>query len=72
MDKGLIGIAILLGSILVIENYALNTQALIFIDFGKWWTLALISLWLWAMLWFGLKWLMAGKKSSEYDDYDWF
>jgi hypothetical protein len=35
MDKTLIGIAILLGSILIIENYALSTQALIFISYGK-------------------------------------
>lgn len=72
MDKTLVGIAILLGSILIIENYALSTQALIFIDYGKAGTLWVLSLWLWALLWYGVRWLMTWKKTSEYDDDDWF
>jgi hypothetical protein len=32
----------------------------------------LISLWLWALLWYGVRGLMTWKKSSEYDDDDWF
>ena len=71
MDKTLIGIAILLGSILIIENYALSMQALIFINYGRAGTLWLISLFLWAMFWYGLRGIMMGKKTSDYDD-DWF
>lgn len=72
MDKTLIAIAILLGSILVIENYALSTQALIFISYGKAGTLWLISIFLWTLLWYGLRGFMTWKKSSDYDDDGWF
>ncbi len=68
MNKALILISILLGSILVIVNY-ISVQPLLFITRVNNWTVVIGSIIIWMVLWFSLKWLL--NTEDNYENNDW-
>ena len=72
MNKFLIWIAILLGSILIITNFAAATgSAHIIIGWSNPWVLALVWIIIWIILWFWLKWFLSEKWWNDYNDEEW-
>ena len=70
MDKALILIWILLGSILIIENLVTWLRWYLFLSSSSsTWTLSGVSIVIWIMIWYWVRWLMVRKEGEE-DDYD--
>lgn len=68
MDKILIWVWILLGSVLVVENLVVNFSSYVLIWIMPTSTLALLSIVVWLMIGYGIRWLMTNKKEDDYDD----
>jgi len=68
MNKILIGGGILLGSILLVENFILSQSAYILIWYWNTWSLTMFSIFIWIIFWYWIKWLIAEKSTDKYDD----
>ena len=73
MNKALILFGILLASILIVTNFATGsgTNSHIIIGYTNSWTLSIVSIWVWLMLGFGIKWFIYDKSMTDYSDDDW-
>jgi hypothetical protein len=71
MNKILIGISILLGSVLIVENMVLWNQAQIIIWYSNAGNLVFFSIFLWTMLWFWIKWLINEKNNNFENNDEW-
>jgi len=70
MNKILIGASILLSSILLVENMVNSNDAYVLIWYKSTFLLTLLSLFIWAAFWFGIKWFLSEKPSDNYDDWN--
>ena len=72
MNKILIWISILLGSILVITNFAASNGSVhIIIWWSNPWTLAIVWIFIWFIAWFWFKWFLLEKWWNNYNDDEW-
>ena len=71
-DKILIGVWILLGSILVIENMVMWVIWYLFLDaWANVWVIVLVSIIIWTSLWYWVRWILKNKNiEEENDEYD--
>ncbi len=68
-NKVLIWLTILLGSILIITNFAASSGFVhIIIWYAKPWMLAMVWIWIWFMWGFGLKWYLIEHWKQNYDE----
>ena len=69
MDKILVLVSILIGSILVVENMIFRLPSYIIIWNSTAGNLALVCLTVWGIMWFWIRWLMSWKSSTDtYND----
>ena len=72
MNKFLILISILLGSVLIITNFAASTWMVhIIIGWSNAWMLAIVWILIWTTLWYWLKWYLSEKWWKDYNDDEW-
>ncbi len=70
-DKALVGMWILLGSVLIIENMVSWLFWYLFLDTSaNNWLVIFVSILIWMGMWFWIKWLLSSKKDPEEEDYD--
>jgi hypothetical protein len=71
-DKALVGVWILLGSVLIIENMVSWLFWYLFLDTSaNNWLVIFVSILIWIGMWFWIKWLVWTKKDlEEGDDYN--
>jgi len=72
MDKVFILAGILLGSILIIENIVSWMIWYLFLSTNvNTWMLVFVSILIWIMIWYWIKWYLTNKSSDYWnDDYD--
>ena len=71
MNKILILISILLGSILIITNFAAGSWTVhIIIWWSSPWVLAFVWIVIWIIAWFWVKWIITDKKDDNYEDWN--
>ena len=72
MNKILILISILLGTVLIITNFAAGSWSVhIIIWWSTPWMLALVWIIIWSVAWFWLKWFLSEKWLNDYNDDEW-
>ena len=72
MNKALIWISILLGTVLTITNFAAGSGSVhIIIWWGSPWMLAIVWIIIWAVFWIWFKGFISEKSSTDYDDDEW-
>jgi hypothetical protein len=69
-DKVLIAAWILLGSILIVENFVNSAWAYLFFEYWNTGFVVLFSILIWIAIWYGFRWKMLNKEEYENDDYD--
>ncbi len=71
IDKILILGWILLWSILIMENLVSGYAAYVFFDtWSKTWTLSVVSIGVWIMIWYWIKWFLSKDNKKDDDSYD--
>jgi len=68
--KIMIWFAILVWSVLIVENMIMSSQAQILIWYARTGTLTMFSLLIWAVFWFGIKWLIDNKEYNDDEDFN--
>lgn len=69
LDKVLILVWILLGTVLIIENIVNSSGAFLFLDFTNTGFVVFFSIIIWIAIWYWLKWKMSSKDYND-EDYD--
>ncbi len=59
-----------LTGILVVENMVLGYYAYVITWYTSAGILSLVSVWIWVMMWYGLRWTLGWKKSDSDENYD--
>ena len=68
----MIWISILLGTVLIITNFAAASWTVhIIIWWSNPWMLALVSISIWFIAWFWLKWFLSERWWNDYNDDEW-
>lgn len=65
----MVALGILVSVVLVISNMVVPFQAYILIGMGRTYTLAMMSVFTWVVLWAGIHWLLFSQKTQEDDTY---
>ena len=74
MNKILIGIWVLLGSILIVTNFAINTSSMsahIIIWYTGSGLLSIVAMSIWFILWIWVKWYLSEKWWNDYNEDEW-
>ena len=69
INKVLILVWILFSAVLVIENMVIPLPAYVFIWNSHGWMLAILSIFTWMMIWYGMRWASISDKDND-DDFD--
>lgn len=68
MNKILIWVSFLLWTILVIVN-SISVQPMLFISAAGNWTVVFVSIVIWIMGWFWIKWILNERSKENYNDW---